>query len=424
MIVRPVHLVYIVTDPMSARLLLKGQLAYMREQGFHVHVICSPGNGLDVVEQREGVKSVAVCIPREMEPIRDLKALIRLVNVLRRLRPDIVNASTPKAGLLGMLAAAIVGVPVRIYTLRGLRAETARGAIRALLHVSERIASACAHRVLAVSTSLAREYHERGLADSKKVRVLGAGSSNGVDTGRFGNIRLEDDAEQLRTRYAIPASAPVIGFVGRLTKDKGIIELFETYERVLVRFPNTRLLLVGDFEEGDPVPPRYVDLIQHHPQVVRTGRIEDSAPLYQLMDVLAFPSYREGFPNVPLEAGASGIPIVGFRVTGVVDAVIDGETGTLVKAGQVDEFSESIARYLTDPRLKQTHGDAGRRRATKLFQPERLWRALLDEYEHLLDGAGKIPEMRLPESLGKHSEPSRTIEAARDHTGMSCDRKL
>lgn len=383
---RPVpapRLLYVVTHGMSALHLLKGQLRWMREAGFEVAVAASPGPDLQAVAEREGVTVFAIPMRREIHPLADLRSLAALTRLLRRWRPQVVNAGTPKAGLLGMMAARLAGTPVRVYTLRGLRLETARGRTRALLALTERMASACAHSVVSVSESLRAAYCAMGLADPAKVVTLGAGSSNGVDAARFA-LRTPADGQRLRASLGIAADAPVVGFVGRFTRDKGIGELLAAFEAVSAQVPGARLLLVGDFEAGDPVPEAVARRLGEHPGVVRSGFVADTAPYFGAMDVLAFPSLREGFPNVPLEAAAAGLPVVAVRATGSVDAVVDGETGALVEPGDAAALAGALARYLRDPALRRRHGAAGQARVRERFAPERVWSGLLDHYRGLL----------------------------------------
>lgn len=379
------RLLYITTHGMSAASLMRGQLAMLKERGFDVIVMASPCEELDLVARREGVQTIGIPIEREINPLQDLRTLVRLVREIHRLRPDLVNAGTPKAGMLGMLAAWIARVPVRLYTLRGLRLETTTGWKSQVLRFTERLAAGCAQRVICVSHSIRSVYLQRRLSRPEKCLVLGAGSSNGVNVDRF---RLTDErliqARARRRVLGIPEEAPVIGFSGRLTKDKGITELTAAWQSLRSEFPDLHLLLVGDFETGDPVPEETVRLLRSERQVVLTGFVGDPEVHFPIMDLLAFPSYREGFPNVPLEAAAAERPVVGFAATGTVDAVVHGETGLLVPVGDAEGLAQAIRTYLKDDLLRARHGRAGAERVQQHFRNETVWAALCDLYESLL----------------------------------------
>lgn len=385
---RAPRVLHVVTHPMTARHLSRGQYAWMRERGFETALAASPGEDLEIVCQREGIRVFPVPMSRGIDPLGDVRTLVAVAGVVRSWRPDVVNASTPKAGLLGMLAARIGRVPVRIYTLRGLRLETSTGWTRALLARTESLAAASSHAVFAVGPSLAERYLELGFTPGSKVRVIGPGSSNGVDVERFADPD-EQTVRRLADRLGIDVAEPILGFVGRLTRDKGIEDLLAVFDRVREPMPSIRLLLVGEFESGDPLSPNLLDRIRRDSAIVHAGFAPDAAPYYHLMNVLAFSSRREGFPNVPLEAAASGVPVAGFRATGTVDAVVNGVTGTLVEPGDVEGLARAILEYFRNPEFKEAHGRAGRDRVRREFRPEVVWSALLAEYDRLLAEAGR-----------------------------------
>jgi glycosyltransferase involved in cell wall biosynthesis len=379
------RLVYVCTIPSFAQLLLSGQLRDMRRRGFDVTLVSSPGPELDVVERSEGVRTVPVPMEREISPLRDLVSLIRMVRAFRRLKPDIVNAGNPKAGLLGMLAARLAAVPVRVYTLHGLRLETTSGVKYGLLACTEWLSAKSAQRVLCVSESVRSEFERRRLGPREKLTVTSGGSANGVDTERFRpRNRDRERHAALRRSLGIPADAPVIGFVGRFTRDKGISELFAAFEALLLAQPEAWLLLVGDFEPGDPVTADDAARMRAHPQVVLPGFIPDPAPYYQAMDILALPSHREGFGTVVLEAAASAIPTVAYRVTGIVDSIEHGVTGTLVDEGDVAQLAVALGRYLGNAKLRRQHGAAAAERAATRFRQSVIWDGIHSLYRSLL----------------------------------------
>jgi lipopolysaccharide/colanic/teichoic acid biosynthesis glycosyltransferase/glycosyltransferase involved in cell wall biosynthesis len=381
-----------ITDPMSTRL-LRGQLAYLREAGFAVALLSSPGEDARRMAADEGAALVEVPMAREISPLRDLAALLAIVRALRRMRPDVVNAGTAKAGLLVTLAAWLVRVPSRVYTLRGLRLETTRGPLRALLWTLERLTCALAHRVVCVSPSLRARAVEVGVVPAAKTVVIGGGSSNGVELARFGAVH-DARAAGLRAELGVDG-APVAGFVGRIVRDKGIEELAAAWAALRDEFPAARLLLVGPLEAGDPVSPASVDALRADPRVHLAGGVDDPAPYYRLMDVLVLPTYREGFPNVLLEAGASGLPVVATRVPGCVDAVAEGETGSLVPARDADALAAALRPYLADAELRRRHGAAARERVAARFGRERIWEGLAALYRELARGADGGPRRDL-----------------------------
>jgi glycosyltransferase involved in cell wall biosynthesis len=368
---------------------MRGQLAFMRERGFRVTLVASPGEMLQETAAREGVEAVGLPMRREPAPLRDAAALVRLLRLVRGLKPDITNVSTAKAGLLGGISAWTAGVPIRLFTLRGIRAETFTGFGRSALLGLESASCRLAHRVFCISHSLRRKAIELGLVRARKSVVLGSGTSNGIDCHRFRRTpEVLDRARRLRARLGLPEGAPVVGFVGRLVIDKGVVELLSAFRELRRRFPDLRLLLVGPAESYNALPEASRREIERGEPIAATGFLEDTAPAYALMDVLAFPTYREGFGNVALEAAAMELPAVASRVTGCVDGVVDGVTGTLVPPRDAEALAGAIARYVENPDLGRRHGRAGRERVVRDFRPERIWEALYEEYVRLLKRRG------------------------------------
>jgi glycosyltransferase involved in cell wall biosynthesis len=377
-------IVHVFAVPVSLTF-LTGQVAFMRSCGFGIHVITSPGPELEDFGTREDVPVDAVPMPRAITPLRDLLSLYRLWRVLRRVRPRIVHAHTAKGGLLGITAAWLARTPVRVYHLRALPFETRTGWRRLVLRYAEQLSCALAHRVIAVSHSLRQVAIDEGLCRPEKARVLLGGSGNGVDaTGRFKplppSVRVST-----RARYGIPEDALVVGFLGRLTRDKGVIELARAWAHLREREPRLRLLIAGR-DELEPGLAGLGKALREDPRVHFTGPLPpaETPCLYAAIDVVSLPTYREGFPNVALEAAAMGLPIVATSVTGCVDAVQDGETGALVPVRDAEALARALDRYLSDPQLRQRHGESGRQRVLREFRREAIWEAIAAEYRELL----------------------------------------
>jgi glycosyltransferase involved in cell wall biosynthesis len=364
---------------------LSGQVQYMRDRGYTVYVVSAPGEDLVRFAARYGATPHAVPMTRRITPFRDLLAVLALARLLRRLRPTIVHAHTPKGGLVGMLAGWLARAPVRVYHLRGLAWRPEDAMRSRLLRITERVSCGLAHRVFAVSRSLREAAIGQRLCEADRILVLEGGSGNGVDAEHRFHPRLrEEKGVATRRRLGIDPDAPVIGFVGRLARDKGIVELAAAWRELRQAFPDAHLLLVGPIEENDPLPFDVLGVLEADARVHTTGLDWDTPPLYAAMDVVALPTYREGFPNVPLEAAAMELPVVATRIPGCEEAVKEGVTGTLVPVGDPAALAEALAAYLADPEKRRRHGAAGRARVLAEFRPQAIWQSLHEEYERLV----------------------------------------
>lgn len=389
--VRKPRLLIGVTSQLATRL-IEGRLAFFMSQGFDVALVSGPGPLLEPFAAREGVRVIPIPFEREISPWKDFIALWHLCAVLRAERPDLIDFGTPKAGLLGLLAGFLCRVPRRVYTLRGLRAETASGLKGFMLRVTERIACGAAHRTVCVSKSLSRRVVDMGLTRAEKAVVLGHGSSNGVQVEDFvATAQILSSAEQLRAQLGLGA-APVIGFVGRFTRDKGIPELIEAFDLLLLNHPAIRLLLVGDFEQGDPIDPLLAERIRSDPRIV-WERWTHNVPLYyHLMTVLCLPTHREGFPNVVLEAQAAEKPVITTDATGAVDSVEPEVTGLVVPVGDAKQLADALDRLIRDPVLTRSMGEQGRDRVQRCFDRRIVWENAHRFYNELIESSPSLTE--------------------------------
>ena len=391
--------------------LLRGQLQYLQGKGFDVVIISPAGKQLDEAARIEGVRAIELSMARKIAPLSDVVSVFRLWRIIRAIHPLVTNVSTPKAGLLAGFAAWVNRVPCRFYTLRGLRFETTTGVKRRLLIFAERLACCFAHRVICVSKSVRENALASRLTSPERTVVFGSGSSNGVDASRFATTpEVMKRAATLRNELGICPQTPVVGFVGRLTRDKGIPELTEAFLRLGSQFPDLRLLLLGLLEDEDPLPADTRRCLERHAHVILAGLVEDTAAYYALMDIFILPSHREGLPNAALEAQAAGIPVVAARTTGVVDAVVDGETGLLFPVGDATALAETAARLLRDKALARKLGRAGQERVKREFRQEQIWKALYQEYVRFLQIKKlSLTCIRLSREMGQNRSHAQSV---------------
>jgi glycosyltransferase involved in cell wall biosynthesis len=345
----------------AVRQFLPEVLETARRRGFRPVVLApepaSPPDGSR--QETPAVAFRSVPIRREISPVWDLWCLWRIWSILIAIRPAVTNMSTPKMALLGGLAAWLARVPSRIYTLRGLRYQTTRSWKRLLLIACERVACACAHQVICVSRSVKDTAIRDRICDRAKLALLGDAVSEGIAVGPR-SVTPASELAALRRRCGIPDGAPVIGYVGRLTKDKGIADLAASFKILRSQGLPLHLLLIGDFEPEDPVDEATAAWIRSSPDVHWLGYVPQPRRYFELMDVFVFPTHREGLGRVVLEAAAAGKPVVSTRTTGIVDVVQDGVTGILVPPQNPSALALATSALIRDRNLAQQMGSRAR----------------------------------------------------------------
>lgn len=362
---------------------VKGQLRYVAENGYDCFAVSGgPEESAREFTEREGMPTIL--IPHLVRPIsigNDLRALSELIRLFRREKPDIVHANTPKASLLGMVAAWICRVPHRIYTVTGLRFETSTGFMRWLLKTMERITCACATKVVPEGQGVKKTLYREHIT-SKPMAVLHNGNINGIDLKHFD--RTPEVVEQAkRIREEVGGSFTYL-FVGRLVRDKGVTELVDAFERVHIKHPETRLLLVGTQEpELDPLPDKTQRLIADKDAIIEAGWQNDVRPWFVASDLFTFPSYREGFPNVVMQAGAMGIPSVVTDINGSNEIIIEGQNGAIIPTRDMDALYRKMTEALEQrDRLTEMSAQCRPLIASR-YRQEDVWRATLDMYNSL-----------------------------------------
>jgi len=382
-----IKLLRLTTVPLSLQYLLKGQLGFMRNY-FEVKAISSgPLDALELVKHKEGVEVQEVAMSRQITPIKDLLALFKLIRVFRKEKPTIVHTHTPKAGILGMLAANLAGVPIRLHTVAGMPLMEAKGGKRKVLDAVEKLTYACATKVYPNSKGLQRFILENNYAKKEKVKVIANGSSNGIDTSHFNPENYTQQQNQdLRKQLGIQKADFVFIFVGRLVGDKGINELIKVFKSLSFGEGfRVRLLLVGPQEsELDPLLPETLQEIESNQNIIAVGFQEDVRAFFAISDALAFPSYREGFPNVVMQAGAMGLPSIVSDINGCNEIIVEGKNGLIIPVKNTEALQKAMQRLVEDSYLYEQLKSQSREMITSRYEQKVVWEALLEEYRRLL----------------------------------------
>ena len=383
-------LIRITTVPISFKVLLKGQLRFMASNGFDVKGVSSEGEELREVHENEGIVMEAINMSRKITPFQDLKSLWEMWNFLRKEKPQIVHTHTPKAGIIGMLAARLAGVPHRLHTVAGLPLMEATGIKRKILNFVEKLTYSSATRVYPNSKGLYDFILQNNFTQSNKLKIIANGSSNGINTTFFSPDQVTElERVALREKLNIQPDDFVFVFVGRIVSDKGINELIKAFSELQTAENNEltgiKLLLVGGLESDlDPLNPETIAEINQNKDIISAGFQQDVRPFFAISDALAFPSYREGFPNVVMQAGAMGLPSIVSDINGCNEIIVEGENGLIIPSKNVEKLKEKMLTLARDKNLYIKLKENSRRMIENRYEQSVVWKALLEEYEGLL----------------------------------------
>lgn len=380
-------LIRVTTVPLALRYLLMGQMRYMREKGFEVIMVSADGQGREEVIAHEACPHVIIPMTRKITPVADLKSLWQLYHFFKKEKPDIVHSHTPKAGLLAMIAARMAGVKTRIHTIAGLRFMTSTGNTRRLLIFMEKLTARFATHVWPNSFSLREYILKNKLVPARKMEVIGQGSSNGINLLRFSPGALKPDKlNEIKKLVQYDEQLTYLLCVGRIVKDKGIDELLYAFVRLYEKNNKLRLILVGPFEDDlDPVSEESRTTLKTHPGIILTGWSEDVEYFMHFSYALLHPSYREGFPNVLLQAGAMSCPVICSRIEGNIDVVEHEKTGLIFPPRDGEALLAELRKALADPALIKRYAANLRDRVHACFDQQVVHRLIEEKYRQVSD---------------------------------------
>ena len=381
----------ITTVPISLYKLLQGQPQFIMQNNFEMILASANGKEISKIEQDTGLKVHILPLTRKISPITDLKALYKTYKLIKRTQPDIVHSHTPKAGIIGMLAAKLAGVPIRMHTVAGMPLLETTGVKRRILNLVEKLTYKSATGVYPNSFGLKDIIIKNGLINPEKLKVLANGSSNGIDLNYFNpELYSEADKQTLRNDLKISNNDFVFSFVGRLVSDKGINELVNAFVRLQKNYNNIKLLLIGNEEPNlDPLNPDVKKEIETNDDIITTGWVEDVRPYFDISNVFVFPSYREGMPNVVMQAGAMGLASIVSDINGCNEIIQDRINGLIVPVKNTEALFEAMRELLKQKELLLKLQNNARPSIQSRFDQQLVWQAILEEYRKQLNQIAK-----------------------------------
>ncbi len=398
---RKIKVIHVISADMGVRFILLHQLLYLKARGYEVSAVCSPGHWVPEVE-RAGIPVHTIEIKRKISFRHDLISLWNLFWYFRQAKPDIVHTHTPKAGFVGRLAAKLAGMPIIVHTNPGFYFHEYTPPLKRKINVwLEKLAALCCDSILSQNGEDVVTAIEEGICGPGKIKRLG----NGIDLTRFNPERIKPGDSSVKKReLGIAEGEKVVGIVGRLVREKGFLEFFEAARVIKERAPNTRFLAVGPMEK-DKTDGLSLDIVRElglEAEVIFFPEMRgDVLLLLSIMDVLTLPSYREGMPRLPMEAGAMGKPVVVTNIRGCREVVKDGETGLLVPARDSKALAEAILCLLQNEEVARGMGQAGRKRVEELFDERKVFQRIEAEYQRLLQTKGLVSAEVIEEETGE-----------------------
>jgi len=370
----------VTTYPVSFKGLLNGQSRFFSKY-FEFTAISSPGPELVELSISEGVRTVSLSMSRQITPLLDLISLFKMSVLFAKEQPDIIHSHTPKAGLIAMLAGWMTRCPRRIHTVAGLPLMVCSGAKKYLLILVERLTYACATMVIPNSKGLYDYIIEHRLCCAKKIRFIEPGSSNGIDLDYFSIDKVLPESNECKRTLNITDDAFIFMFAGRLVKDKGIEELVDAFSKVAPTAPHCRLVILGDFDYGlNPISELTRHILHTHPQITMVGFQPDVRPYLAVSDMLILPSYREGLPQIVLQACAMGTPCMVSDIIGCVDIITDQHNGLVIESQSSDAIARAMQNILQNASLLDTLSQNARP-SVERYRQDGIWNALLEIYQ-------------------------------------------
>jgi glycosyltransferase involved in cell wall biosynthesis len=364
--------------------LLENQLEFMKSNFDITAIACSESEGtyLEEYGREVGMKTFPIEFTRAITPIQDLKAILKLYKFLKKEQPEIIHSHTPKAGMVSMIAAKLAKVPIRIHTVAGLPLEEASGMRKILLKSIEKITYAAATIVLPNSNGLKQILVQYNLCSEKKINIIGKGSSNGINSDYFAPEKIsEAEVTNLKSELGFKGDETILIYIGRLVKDKGVNELITTFDAISRSNSNCKLLLLGYYEQDrDPLSEDTIRMIKENPSIIERGFIKDIRPYLLLSSFLVFPSYREGFPNVVLQAAAMQLPAIVTNINGCNEIIQHNYNGIIIPKKNSKALKDAILYLIENKSVLENMKSSSRNFVIENFSREIIWNELLNVY--------------------------------------------